>query len=179
DGGWDGLTALYEVLFRCEFFNTRLAAADELNRLTEKSERERRATEQALSTLASIVHPRRAEFTDLPADDPLLAACTLVRRRLRLPIHAAPKPKEGDAPADPLTEILRASRVRSRRVVLKEAWWKQDSGPLLAYRSADNGPVAILPTTPGRFELFDTVMGSARPITADVSDALTGTADTV
>src|SRR5262249_5823380 len=71
DGGWDGLTALYEVLFRCEFFNTRLAAADELNRLTEKSERERRATEQALSTLASIVHPRRAEFTDLPADDPL------------------------------------------------------------------------------------------------------------
>ena len=38
----------YATLFQCEFYNIGLAAADELNRLKEKSQRDRRVTQAAL-----------------------------------------------------------------------------------------------------------------------------------
>ena len=130
--GWAGLDAFYDVLFRCEFFNTRLAAADELNRLKEKGERDRRTTYRALDGLASVLREGGALAVDLDSDDMLLRATAIVARKLGLTVKAPPRPREGEAHADPLGEIVRASKIRMRKVLLKGDWSKQETTPLLA-----------------------------------------------
>ena len=57
--------------------------------------------------------------------------------------------------SDPVVAIARASRVRVRRVLLKGDWWRQENGPLLAFRAADEQPVALLPASPTRYEIVD------------------------
>ena len=56
---------------------------------------------------------------------------------------------------DPLDAIARASRIRIRRITLRDEWWHQDSGPILAYTLADNRPVAVLPISDTRYEIVD------------------------
>ena len=44
----------------------------------------------------------------------------------------------------PLKKILRASNIRSRKIVLDEKWWLQDYGPFLAFLKKDKIPVALI-----------------------------------
>jgi ATP-binding cassette subfamily C protein len=180
---WAGLETFYDALFRCEFFNTRLAAADELNRLADRTERDRRSRQDAVAGLAAVIERRSAEFADLPGDDPLLAACTAVGRRLGLTVQAprqavggpaAPKPTE--AVTDPLGDIVRASRIRMRKVVLKGEWWRQETWPLVGHQEEGGQPVALLPSGPGRFELHDPITRTRKPVTRAVAERLSGVA---
>ena len=45
---------------------------------------------------------------------------------------------------DPLKKILRASNIRSRKLILNENWWLHDYGPLLAFLKIDKIPVALI-----------------------------------
>ena len=74
-----------------------------------------------------------------------------------LGITVAP-PAASDDPRraqEPLESIARASRIRIRRVTLRDDWWKKDNGPLLAYMQDDRRPVALLPLSETRYELID------------------------
>jgi NHLM bacteriocin system ABC transporter ATP-binding protein len=179
DAGWSGLEAFYGALFRCEFFNTRLAAADELNRLREKAERDRRIRSNSLSALAAVMARQTSAFAEVPADDPLVAACMVVGKAMQIEIKAPPKPKEGEESTDRLDAIVRASRVRSRQITLKGEWWLEETWPMLAYvEPADGGqarPVAVL--RHGRhFEIHDPVDRTRVRVTRSVAATLTGRA---
>jgi ATP-binding cassette subfamily C protein len=170
---WAGLDAFYGALFRCQFFNTRLAAADELNRLREKAERDRRLTSNSLASLAAVMVRGASTFAEIPSDDPLVAACMVVGAAIGITIKAPPKPKEGEHEGDRLDAIVRASRIRSRVVMLKGEWWTQETYPLLAFVDSDRGPrpVAILPRGRG-FELHDPVDQSRMRVTKAVAATL-------
>jgi NHLM bacteriocin system ABC transporter ATP-binding protein len=56
---------------------------------------------------------------------------------------------------DPLDAIARASCLRTRRVSLRDRWWQKDCGPLLAYWSDNERPVALLPLADGKYEIYD------------------------
>jgi NHLM bacteriocin system ABC transporter ATP-binding protein len=172
---WAGLEAFYGALFRCEFFNTRLAAADELNRLRDKAELDRRVRTSSLQGLADVMAERAFGFGELPTDNALLAAATLVGRALDIEIKAPPKAKDDEAHGNPLDEILRASRVRSRVVMLKGEWWKEETWPLLAFLGEERRPVAIL--RKGRsYEVHDPTEQTRTRLTADVASRLQGRA---
>ena len=171
--GWAGLEAFYGALFRCQFFNTRLAAADELNRLRERAERDRRITATSLSSLAAVMATRSSTFAEAPADDALVGACMVVGKALGITIKAPPKSKDDDQKGDQLDAIVRASRIRSRVVMLKGEWWTQETYPLLAFVESDSGrrPVAIVPRGRG-FDLHDPVDGSYVRVTKAVAATL-------
>jgi NHLM bacteriocin system ABC transporter ATP-binding protein len=175
---WAGLAIFHQVIFRCEFFNSRLAAADELNRLQDKAERDRLAKEAAVANLASVLDPRLVPFAQIPTDDPLLAACMVVGRWLDVKIQAPPKPKDGTSVADPLGEIVRASKIRSRRVILKGQWWKEEAAPIVAFIEDGRRPVAIVPRRPGTFELYDPAARTTTIVNGAVAGALAGIAHT-
>ena len=78
--------------------------------------------------------------------------------------------------ADPLLECCRASRVRSRTVLLERGWHRADNGPLLGYRGADRQPVALLPTARRRYEMYDPATGDRLPVTETVATELAGEA---
>jgi len=124
-------------------------------RFQEKSKNNRRFMENALSRLLSAVQPEMADSAGEEFfGDPLLEACRLVGQSMKVKI--APPPKDRRASSkDPLGDIAEASRIRLRKVVLKEEWWRQDNGPLLAYMEDDSRPVALIPLSPGRYEIHD------------------------
>jgi ATP-binding cassette subfamily C protein len=163
--GWRGLEAFYETLFRAEFFNTRLAAADELNRLQDKAAKDRRSRAQAINDLVSILDPKKGGFTVTDSDDPLFRAAALVASRIRMTLKAPPKPKDGDKTIDPLGDIARASRMRMRRVVLKGRWWNVETTPLLGYIEDGEVPVALLPSGHGHFEIHDPTARTVKRLT--------------
>jgi ATP-binding cassette subfamily C protein len=66
--------------------------------------------------------------------------------------------------------ICGASRVRHRAVTLRDAWWRADHGPLLAFRGGD--PVALLPAGTARYLLLDPADGTRVPVTGAVAATL-------
>ncbi|MGE0043717.1 MAG: NHLP bacteriocin export ABC transporter permease/ATPase subunit [Vicinamibacterales bacterium] len=176
EGGWVGLDVFYGTLFRCEFFNTRLAAADELNRLREKAARDARLRQAALGGLVEVLSGRPSGHPDTGIDDPLLAAATAVGAALRTVMKAPPKGRE-DEKADPLEAIMRASRVRGREVVLKGDWWAHETWPLLAFIEDGMRPVAVLPGRRG-FDVLDPATGTRVALTPALAATLAPRAHT-
>lgn len=108
--------------------------------------------------------------------DPLFAACRLVADRLDLPLERPAAAALGDPAALRLQRICDASRIFSRRVVLRGEWWRHDHGPLLAFlaeeedaagtaaRGRSTRPVALLPTSATSYELVDATSGARLPV---------------
>jgi len=58
-----------------------------------------------------------------------------------------------------LDDIARASRIRTREVVLTGEWYKQDGGPILGYMEEDDRPIAFIPASPSKYLLHDLASG--------------------
>ncbi len=108
--------------------------------------------------------------------DPLLAACRLMGDWMGLTIKAPPDYDSAENLKDALAEIARASRVRTRQVLLRGSWWQQDNGPLLAYRGEERRPVALRPVKANGYELHDPVQQEMIVITEAVASELAPTA---
>ncbi|MBP7686522.1 MAG: NHLP bacteriocin export ABC transporter permease/ATPase subunit [Thermoflexales bacterium] len=145
---------------------------------------DRQQVAQALTRLASILLPQAAApFGDVgDSTDALLAACRLVGQASGITIQPPPA-SSGRVGQDPLREIARASRIRLRPVTLHGHWWREDSGPLLAYVSPTSNtaarPVALLPRSGRRsptapiYDLLDPKTQTRVVVTADVAALLT------
>jgi len=172
---WAGLAQLHSLTLSCELFNSALATVDEYNRLTTKAERRHRAREDSLHQLRSILDGGGArDGAEQASDDPLFLACAAVGRAAGIPLRPPPpRPDEGRGRgANPVLEIARSSRVRTRSVALDRAWWHSDQGPLLAFRAEKGDPVALLPVSATQYELFDPGTGARTPVTAAVAGTL-------
>lgn len=63
-------------------------------------------------------------------------------------------------------DIARISHFSIRNVVLPEGWFRQDSGPILAYTQEGNSPVACMPKGPTRYVAYDPVEDREYPVNA-------------
>jgi ATP-binding cassette subfamily C protein len=104
------------------------------------------------------------------SQNPLLAACQSVGGALGLSITAPPTAAQHQR--DPISAIARASRVRVRRVALRGSWWRGDNGPLVSFTEADKRPVALLPDSARRYQIYDATEATVRPLTAERAGAL-------
>lgn len=123
----------------------------------QRAERDRQVHHQALATLAAL--PRAAEHADdalaapaAPQAVPHLTALHVVARVLDLTVKA---PVAGDDAADLLRATLKASGIRWRPVLLRDGWWRKDSGPFLAWFETDDerdgaSALALLPSAKGK-----------------------------
>lgn len=125
--------------------------AGEQDRQRRKAAAEAAMRERGLRALGRLLQREPAEEISLAGGE-LLAACRIVGRAAGIVFNEPPR----DAPSyrDPLELVCRASRVRSRRVALRDAWWKKDAGPLLGTLEEDGRPVALLPAS-GGYRLID------------------------
>ncbi|WP_416669614.1 NHLP bacteriocin export ABC transporter permease/ATPase subunit [Egbenema bharatensis] len=100
-------------------------------------------TQQTLRNLVSILQPQTNQWFE--SESPLLIAAGAVGKALGVPICPPGKSEDLNRLKEPLEAIARASRLRLRRVLLRDGWWQKDGGPILAYTSGDRHPVALLP----------------------------------
>jgi NHLM bacteriocin system ABC transporter ATP-binding protein len=122
--------------------------------------------DRALSALQAVLDPvehvtRNGALTD---EDPTLAACRIIADELGITLVAS-RGEPATSKNGPIEQIAVRSRLRTRTVALKNAWWRVNVGPLVGHRSTTHDPVAFL-WRRGRYHATDPVTGSVHPITA-------------
>lgn len=126
---------------------------------------ERTALQGALADIAGLLTSTGKEDGDAPAPghDPLYAACRLVGGAQGIALQPPPPTTDHDLDAR-VGAIARASRIRTRRVLLAGTWWNDDHGPLLAMLKDGRRPVALVPKTERRTLVHDPADPSPRKL---------------
>ncbi|MEP0919099.1 NHLP bacteriocin export ABC transporter permease/ATPase subunit [Leptolyngbya sp. DQ-M1] len=164
------LAVFHAVVFDAIACLEQQEAQSELQRFAEKERLNQQVTESAFGELASILIPKqKRSFFE---GDALLIAMGAIGRSLNIEIRPPAKSENLSRLKDPLEAIVRSSRIRSRRVLLRGDWWRQDAGALLAYRKADQSPVTLLPIRGARYDLFDPTDQSRSLVTPEVAATL-------
>jgi ATP-binding cassette subfamily C protein len=179
---WAGLDRFHHLLLAYADRLREEDADDERVRLARKTDLDRRTLETAHSRLAAVLGPRTAAGAPLEAgSDSLLEACRLVAEAQGIELRKPPDATAELPPRQRLARIAAASRIRHRRVLLRDDWWRRDNGPLLAFRPPEetggpSRPVALLPRSPTRCELVEPGTGAITEVDEAVAEGLEGEA---
>ena len=166
------LATFHAVAFNLERLNRRLAVVDDANLERERTTSRRTAEKAARDRLFNIY--------DLPigrdagAEDPALEdALQVIGRHEGIEFRIPVRSRSSDSVIG-LTDVLDSSGVRARRVRFRVegSWWRGDSNALLAFRSGDGQPVALLPGMFGRYREVDPVSKRSVRLTAARAEAL-------
>jgi len=182
EGLWQGLARFHAVCLRYVALLAERAELQERERLGRKVDLDRSTLRGAYARLAAVLQPLSGDGTTLAATaDPLLAAVQLAGQAQGIAIHSLPEWQQGARQGDRLAQICEASRVRSRRVILRDDWWCRDNGPLVAFRVLDSEqkihrPVALLPASARSYEMADPVELTRSPVDAALAESLSGEA---
>jgi ATP-binding cassette subfamily C protein len=166
---WTALDNFHAIAITCFNERHRIAEQREMTRLRESTAHDGAVMSGSLSMLAAPLAGSRGEATvgEEGLSDPLFLACQTVGAAAGIKIKPYPELRRGARVPDPVSSIARASGVRFRRVALKGDWWKEDGGPILAFRDSDNRPVALLKEG-GGYKLYDPIEGKWHRVTADL-----------
>src|SRR5207247_7556784 len=96
-------------------------------------------------------------------------ACQLVGGRLNVAFREPPKRTQHATGIARLQEIADISGVRTRTVALKDEWWRDDNGPLLAFKAETREPCALLPSKDHPYELHVPATGHVEPVTTEAA----------
>lgn len=116
-------------------------------------------TQRAMHDVALALLPKSKTVVFEETGSPLLGACKIVGRHLGITFTAPPDygdvERESISSFEALSRIARGARIKIRKVLLSENWWTLDCGPLLAFKSEDKSPVALIPASSTRYEMLD------------------------
>lgn len=178
DGPWSAVGRLNRMALTITA--QRLKEAAEAHR--ERSRLRQRATESAFSSaLAHLAAPMlraadraRARVRDEASganESDLLAAFRIVADAAGIPANDVSRATL-ECASDRLAALTQALRLRSRRVALRDGWWKNDCGPLLARLTEPSRYVAVVPARRGAgYRMIDPVGA----VEHTVDDAVAGT----
>ena len=144
---------------------------EQFHRLQERERLNARLSQDVIADLISVVKPRRKKPSS-PEGVPLLVAARAVGQALGIEIRPPARSVDFGKLKEPLKAIEQASRIRMRKVMLTDGWWRKDCGPLLAYKREDQQPVALLPVSPSRYELLDPIRMNRISVSASVASSL-------
>jgi ATP-binding cassette subfamily C protein len=170
---WTALHAFHELTTRCLDRAKEETHRAEREQIGKKREIDRQAMDRAVHVLAATMDSESEETSVVSEEaDALLSACRLVAQEQGIEIVNPGASVDLGRRADPLNAIARASRVRTRRVALRGAWWKRDNGPLLAFLEKDSEPVALLPAPGHSYVLVNPVTGVRTQVTPQVDQTI-------
>ncbi|BCL33960.1 NHLP bacteriocin export ABC transporter permease/ATPase subunit [Nostoc sp. MS1] len=164
-----GLSQLHTQLLQYIHILQQQETQEELQRLSDRDRLNHQVTAEALGELASSLGTQAATF--FLEGKPLLVAAGAVGRSLGVTIRPPARSQDLKRVKEPLEAIARASRLRMRRILLRDNWWEKDCGPLVAYTQEDHQPVALLPISATSYEIF--YPGSRTRLSVDANIAST------
>ncbi|NOZ22281.1 MAG: NHLP bacteriocin export ABC transporter permease/ATPase subunit [Planctomycetes bacterium] len=168
---WPALDGFHEQALACIRQDRLLSVQHDRERMSATAEVDELALENVSIRLTSVLAPSVEKYVRV-SDDMLLEACRLVGKAAGIQVQLSRASTRGAKHTDILENIAKASRFRTRKVLLTDDWWRQDAGPMLAYLAEDRRPVALLPTSPGRYVLHDPSEKTHQRVTARLADKL-------
>jgi NHLM bacteriocin system ABC transporter ATP-binding protein len=140
-------------------------------------------TSKAIANLGSLLPQdhqslNQNKLLTNPEYQALYLAASAVAKHLKITIYPPANTEDITRIKEPLEAIARASQIRIRRIILTDKWWLKDCGAILAYTRDENRPVALLPTTKNRYQLFDPVSQNRTIINSQIAADLQPTAYT-
>lgn len=124
---------------------------------------------QALTRLAAVADPGQAPPLAAPGGDPLAEAFSLAAAALGSEVPRRLREQAGPAT---LAQLSSGSGVAYRQVLLREHWWRRDTGPLLAWYAEGGAPVALLPDGRDGYRLHPAAGGQGQAVDAAVAARL-------
>lgn len=126
-----------------------------------------------LMNTLNLKEKNQAGTEEIFIDNLLYKACVAVGRAKKISITPSYGLKTNNSESkDLLGDIAHASQIRIRQIILKDNWWREDNGALLAYKEADGQPVALLPVSPTKYTLYDPADESQVVIDSTVADTI-------
>ncbi len=103
----------------------------------------------------------------------LFSTCQLIGHQIGFDLEE-PKHIESyqNSVTNQLYAIAKSSKIRIRRIILRDTWWKDENGHLLAFTKKDKKPVALLQKTSTSYVLKDLATGEESPLNYEVADSL-------
>jgi len=150
------------------------------NRLKEANDQSHMSSGlRGLMNTLNLKEKPNPEAEEIIIHDLLFKACEAVGAAKKISIVPSYRLKRNDFESkDPLGDIARASQIRIRQVILKDTWWKEDNGSLLAYKEENGQPVALIPISPKKYALYDPADDSQVPVDSTIADKIKGRAYT-
>ncbi len=71
-----------------------------------------------------------------------------------------------------LYAIAKSSKVRVRKIILRDVWWKEENGHLLAFLKPDNEPVALIQKTSDTYLIKNLCKGTESIINQEIAEKL-------
>ncbi|NMF62971.1 ABC transporter [Brasilonema octagenarum UFV-OR1] len=182
-----GLSQLQTYFLYCINLLQRQEVDAELLRFQARERLERQVMQETLAELASVLPQPKSdrlnnssEFSSsLDSTDPdqaLLIAAGAVGRALGIKICPPAASEDLSRVQDPVEAIARASHIRVRRIQLRDKWWEKDCGAMLAFTIEDKLPVALLPVSATRYELYAPSEQRRIPVDTPIARVLASTA---
>ena len=103
----------------------------------------------------------------------LFSTCQLIGHQIGFDLEE-PKHIESyqNSVTNQLYAIAKSSKIRIRRIILRDTWWKDENGHLLAFTKKDKKPVALLQKTSTSYVLKDLATGEESPLNYEIADSL-------
>jgi NHLM bacteriocin system ABC transporter ATP-binding protein len=169
---WPAIDRVHLAIVSIIAGNVAQAVASEYERLSRRTELSESQTRDSLERLAeTVVGKSVLGHVDLQHGDPLLSSCRIVAASLGASIPASNRTSAGHAFRDTL-EIARAARLRVRRVLLRNEWWKLDVGPLVAWRGKEHDAVALIHDRASGYTIVDPARGTRLAVTRAIAAEL-------
>jgi NHLM bacteriocin system ABC transporter ATP-binding protein len=148
-------------------------ALAEVDRLRLRSNFNRLRTGSIVGHLAGIIAagPARSQ-SGAVGGSALLAACREVGDAMGVSLEAPAVALPGGDDLANVARIAGASRVRTRRLLLRADWWTNSVGPFVAFLGEARRPVAVLPGPGDRHVVVDPGAGTRRELTRAIAAEL-------
>jgi ATP-binding cassette subfamily C protein len=166
---WTEFDQYMAMVFDRAVRNIEQAAKREKARLERRTRSDEDRLDLALRQLSSPLE--REPLPEEAGEDAWLLSCRAVGRVAGIDFKPHPD-RQRVTLRDPVSAIAAASGVRTRTVALRGDWWHQDVGPMVGRRESDGAPVALLPVSPRRYQLYDPGARSRVSVDAAVAGSL-------
>lgn len=159
----DSLKLLHRTLFHYYLTYKEEKKGRVQKHLKIKLEEENETLNTVFKEMVSLLNPE--EVVSLPSStDPLFKACLLLGKIQRIHFELPSDLPPHREISIQIAAIANASEVRYRQVKLTKGWWKEDSGPLLAFHGVEQKPV-VLRRRRGFYEMIDPETKNKRIVT--------------
>lgn len=136
------------------------------------SEEQEKTKEKGLTLIYNLFHKKNRSARADKSGNELYDVLAFICEQKKMRIASFDSMKEACGRRFDVEDIARVSHFASRKVLLEENWFTNDSGVLLVFDQEKNTPYAAVPKGASRYYLYDCTKGTSVRLTEDVARTL-------